>query len=356
MDASYLSHLSRTPDSYRIRRDSKPSPPDRDYFKKQNTMSSPNLQNIDNFANMIDPNAQHGSQILVNSPNYQHIPPPTPGVGTPPPTLPGVTTSPPTQGVASFALQPADMANIVEQLKSVLREELGTAIRTFLKSEIDSCVKETLQSVRHEIDFLKLENAKLKADIDAQEQYSRRELVRVSGISESEGEDTTDIVKSIVKSIDPELEQGDIIRSHRVGNPNRKQQFGTPKPRQIIVRLKDNTTKKRILKASKNLKQEEKFKYVHINEDLTKTRNALAYRARQLKKKNYISQTWTVDGKIFLKDRNDRVVSITTDHALTNYISDSFPSALDLVYPPPPGSDTSHRPVSYAAAVANPGN
>jgi hypothetical protein len=62
---------------------------------------------------------------------------------------------------------------------------------------------------------LKLDNTKLKADIDALEQYGRRELIRFSGIVEKPGENTTDIVRNIVKSVDKDLPEGDIIRSHR---------------------------------------------------------------------------------------------------------------------------------------------
>ena len=82
------------------------------------------------------------------------------------------------------------------------------------------------------------------------------------------------------------------------------------KPRQIIVRLRDSTTKRRIFKASNDLKDGEHFAYVNINEDLTKTRNTLAYRARQLEKKRFISQTWTVDVKIFVRNNRDLVTTI----------------------------------------------
>jgi hypothetical protein len=46
-----------------------------------------------------------------------------------------------------------------------------------------------------EIEVLKLSNTKLKADIDALEQYGRRELIRFSGIVEKPGENTTDVCK-----------------------------------------------------------------------------------------------------------------------------------------------------------------
>jgi hypothetical protein len=47
----------------------------------------------------------------------------------------------------------------------------------------------------------------------------------------------------------------------------------------------------------------------YINEDLTKIRNGIAYRARQLKKLKLVTDTWTIDGKIFVKVR-DRVVLV----------------------------------------------
>jgi hypothetical protein len=53
--------------------------------------------------------------------------------------------------------------------------------------------------------------------------------------------------------------------------------------RQIIVRVKDPLIKRRILKCTKLLKESE-YTHVRVNEDLTKRRNAIAYKARQLKK------------------------------------------------------------------------
>lgn len=49
---------------------------------------------------------------------------------------------------------------------------------------------------------------------------------------------------------------------------------------------------------------------VNINEDLAKIQNGIAYSTRQLKKHKLLTDTWTVDGKSFVKDR-DRVVVVT---------------------------------------------
>ena len=104
-------------------------------------------------------------------------------------------------------------------------------------------------------------------------------------------------------------------------------------------------TKRRILKVSKNLKDGEDYKHVNINEDLTKTRNSIAYRARQLKNRKYIAQTWTVDGKIFIKFKNEQIITVTTDRALKQIIADNFPGAMNVAYPPP-------KKETYAAAAA----
>jgi hypothetical protein len=131
-----------------------------------------------------------------------------------------------------------------------------------------------------------------------------------------------------------------------------------PLPRQIIVRLLDKDIKRRILKSSKNLNNSEEFSNVTINEDLIKTRNTIAYRARQLKKAGFLSQTWTVDGKILMKDKSDRITIVTSDYAFKKHIMGNFPEAISIAYPPPTDSDDSSKstvsnsPTSYAEALA----
>jgi hypothetical protein len=73
--------------------------------------------------------------------------------------------------------------------------------------------------------------------------------------------------------------------------------------------------KKRILKCRKNLKNKSEYQSANINEDLTKIRNGIAYRARQLKQFKLVTDTWTVDGKHFVKVR-DQVVLVNNVTAL----------------------------------------
>ncbi|CAG2184457.1 unnamed protein product [Mytilus edulis] len=88
------------------------------------------------------------------------------------------------------------------------------------------------------------ENQKLRDDLDALEQYSRRDLLRIKGMSDSgndeTSEKTTELVTELVRSIDSNYRDGDTIRSHRIGTP--RSNPGDNKntvPRQIIVRLRD---------------------------------------------------------------------------------------------------------------------
>jgi hypothetical protein len=76
---------------------------------------------------------------------------------------------------------------------------------------------------------------------------------------------TTKLVTDLIKSIDPDLNESDIIRSHRIGNTVRVVEHGRAlPPRQIIVRLKDSNVKKRILKCRKNLKDKPKYRSVNF--------------------------------------------------------------------------------------------
>ena len=107
------------------------------------------------------------------------------------------------------------------------REEIQNTVQTLFKTEFENAIQSSMSTFLSEIDSLKQENAKLRDEVDSLEQYGRRELIRVGGIPENKEENTTKIVTEIVKTIDKEYKVGDIIRSHRVGNPTNSRQTGT---------------------------------------------------------------------------------------------------------------------------------
>ena len=92
-------------------------------------------------------------------------------------------------------LHPADLASISQQIQAAIKDELSQYISSLVREEIQECLQDTIQPLQNEIEKLKLENSHLKSDIDALEQYGRRELIRVNGVQETADENTTDIVK-----------------------------------------------------------------------------------------------------------------------------------------------------------------
>ena len=82
---------------------------------------------------------------------------------------------------------------------------------------------------------------RMEGQIDAQEQYSRRTSVRISGVDEaSGGEDVGRIVSTIIEKCDSaSLSMANVNRAHRVGPRQSAERQGKPRPRQIIVQFKD---------------------------------------------------------------------------------------------------------------------
>ena len=65
------------------------------------------------------------------------------------------------------------------------------------------------------------------------------------------------------------------------------------------------------MKARKELKSYESDNPIYLNEDLTRKRYQVARQARALKKDKKIDDTWTYDGKIFVK-LNDGITRVVT--------------------------------------------
>lgn len=145
---------------------------------------------------------------------------------------------------------------------------------------------------------------------DDLEQYTRRQNIRIAGIQEADGENTDNLVITFAKDVlNVDVSAAEIDRSHRVG-----QKAQNKTTRDIIVRFVSYKSKLKIMKARKAARQHNihhKTAY-YINEDLTKKRSNLASEARKLKRAGVIKDTWTFDGKVFIKSAND-VVTVCTE-------------------------------------------
>ena len=66
-------------------------------------------------------------------------------------------------------------------------------------------------------------------------------------------------------------------------------------------------------------KENEEVPNIYMNDDLTNLRAGLARDARSLKTNNKISDTWTIYGKVMIKDNHGHVKTITQPDDLIEY-------------------------------------
>ena len=159
--------------------------------------------------------------------------------------------------------------------------------------------------------------------IDDIEQQGRRDSLRFAGIPENPNHNYTDAAILEIcgqMKVEPKVEPKDIAVSHRVGKPGQR-----TTPRQIIVKFATRNTREHAFKARTELKnvnnaEENKDKpKIFINEDLTKLRAGLAKKARSLKTAGKLLDTWTMYGKILVKDNFNQVKVFTKAEELLNY-------------------------------------
>ena len=181
-----------------------------------------------------------------------------------------------------------------------------------LRQTVDLFRKE-LQEKGKKIATLENRISVLENENDNLEQYSRRNSVRMTGLKEADTEDLYATVLEVVNSkaqLTPPLEPSDIDRVHRVGRKSED------KTRAVLIKFSTYRARKRVMERRSHLKKVESTSPVFINEDLTKRRAELFWKARQLKRNNKIHDAWTHDGNIIVKDRNNRIVSIKSSNHL----------------------------------------
>lgn len=153
----------------------------------------------------------------------------------------------------------------------------------------------------------------LTRELNAQEQYSRRNCLRFYGVPESTNENTDDLIREIVNDkLKIPINNGDIERSHRISfkkkegayaqegvktrsstrtaTPNPKDSKD-PSPRPIIVKFVSYRMRRSIILNRRELKG----KKLGIDEDLTKANAALLRKTKDCAK---VLSAWTSDGRV----------------------------------------------------------
>lgn len=236
----------------------------------------------------------------------------------------------------SQPMNPLDIVSIASELRSLMMPEMANIMKGQLP-DIRAIVNESTETLSSEIQTLRVENAKLRdendklrndvrslttrvakveTENDALEQYTRRNSVRISGVPETEGENTDEFVFRLAGALQSYIGPSDIDRSHRVGKPKTGGRH-----RDIIVKFATYGARQRIYLKRMDLRESENgdMKTVFINEDLTKIRSKLLFDARTLVKGDKLKSAYSADGKIFVRDNSDDRYLIKTKADLLKY-------------------------------------
>lgn len=234
-----------------------------------------------------------------------------------------------TVGSTHLRLCDEDIVKITALMKTTLKTELSTMVADVVNSvvfQLNTKVDE-LESKNKSLEtrVTELEARLLVAETknDRSDQYSRRNLLRICGIPEKQDESTDQIVLEVAEAVGAQITIDEIDRSHRA-RPIKPIQMGrnsnTPRPRDIIVKFVSYRARSK-LQTNKSKLKDSKFKGVFVNEDLTRTRSLLFQKARNLVKEKRVNGTWTIDGVIIIKDKQDRKFRIETAKELNDLIS-----------------------------------
>ena len=232
-----------------------------------------------------------------------------------------------------------DLDNLFDSNTKVLAElEKFTELNICLRKEVAE-LRDVIKQRNHTIEQLQMKLSTAEEMLDEQEQYSRRNSLRVSGIPEEPDETletkVIDIFNKRLKFVPP-MTENDLDRIHRVGKPDARST-----PRQILIKFATYRSRQRVYKERKKIRvpksnpqaptttdeesrdeaaQEEDDgpqAVIYINEDLTKKRATLLWKARNLVKDKQIRGCWSNDGRVFIENKFGHIKLVKNSDDLT---------------------------------------
>ena len=190
-----------------------------------------------------------------------------------------------------------------EEISGLMTKAFNSAIDKKLKPVVENLAKLKIDNETRDRKVQQLEEKclSMEARIDEYEQSKRDRNVIISGLSEDKccQEGVIEFFNTIpgitvsILDIDYVLK----LRTPRTTNSNIRSN-------RVRVVMKEKAKKVEIMTSKKQLKKKDNK---WVNDDLTPFRSKLQYLARQCVKTGSLSQTWTYDGKIFIKKQADAV-------------------------------------------------
>jgi hypothetical protein len=177
-------------------------------------------------------------------------------------------------------------AKVAEHLLPLLAKQM----EIMMKKTVESAVCAIVDEVKATTERLQQTCLQLRYQLDRQEQYSRRETIRICGLPEKIEEDVEKEILRVFSDAGCTVSREEISTAHRNG----QKQEGKCRP--ILVKFVSRRSKTNVMKKKSSLKGKELYKRVYLNDDLTPLRMRLL---RLVKKIDGVERASTTpDGRI----------------------------------------------------------
>lgn len=172
------------------------------------------------------------------------------------------------------------------------------------KLEIQKKEIKNLHQLKTELEEVKVQNRKLRTDVNANEQRDRLLNVEIVGIPERDNENLNDIILNIGKRTEIDMGSDDILQVNRV-TPKLKVQG---RPRNIVAKLRTRQLKDNIISqarkrrlSTKDLDIQGSIVPVYINEHLTLYNKNLLKKAKEIANIKEYQYIWTKNCRIYVR-------------------------------------------------------
>ena len=198
----------------------------------------------------------------------------------------------------------SEFAKLATRLNEDLEKNCAKINENCLKVLQEKCVE--VDEMKIQMKSLKGQVQKMQDEIDASNQYERKDTLILSGSAlptMSESEDCHEVVRDLLKDcLNINIAPGDINTCHRLGpisRPNGPASVNRSGKRNIIVKFCRRDIKKRIVTASKA--QPKTDRKLFCNESLTPLRRSMFHALRRMKADDstLVKGCTTMEGKVY---------------------------------------------------------
>ncbi len=211
-----------------------------------------------------------------------------------------------------------------EALKKQLTEQQDYKLEQFKRDELVSFKTEN-QRLWRRIERLEMEGHKkskkileLQVELDKMEQKQYENDVQIVGLKETENEeeDLKKILKISRETMGCKIKKADVKNIHRLGKKS------NDKPRDVIIKFADHSTRKKFYENRKKISpHKDTTRNIYINDHLTNYRKGLFFSTRKLLKSKKLYAAWTQNGNVLIrKTENGAIKEIQSHEALAEYM------------------------------------